>query len=67
MILRIGMTVYKIWKSIKNLFHDNKDARDIDLDREIKLISDLLANIDHSVSEKTLVAYLVNGLGENFD
>lgn len=33
----------------------------------IKIIIDLLANFDQSMSEKTLFTYMVNGLSEKFD
>ncbi|KAJ9539440.1 hypothetical protein OSB04_032173 [Centaurea solstitialis] len=35
--------------------------------QKMKLLSDLLANIDSSVPEKTLVSYLINGLSPQFD
>nr|GFB92303.1 hypothetical protein [Tanacetum cinerariifolium] len=35
--------------------------------KRIKVISDLLANIDALVEEKTLVMYAINGLNEKFE
>lgn len=35
--------------------------------QRIKAIVDLLANIDQPIPKKTLVTYMVNGLGEKFD
>ncbi|KAL7597124.1 uncharacterized protein LOC111894202 [Lactuca sativa] len=35
--------------------------------QQIKVITDLLTNIDKPVPEKTLVTYMVNGLDEKFD
>ncbi|KAL7614674.1 hypothetical protein Lser_V15G06423 [Lactuca serriola] len=34
---------------------------------KIKVLSDLLANIDQPVPEKNLVIYMINGLGDKFD
>nr|GEV54222.1 myb-like protein P [Tanacetum cinerariifolium] len=70
-------------KSLKELFHDNKEARALELESElrfmdlgsmsifeyfkrIKVISDLLANIDSPIEEKTLVMKAINGLDEKF-
>ncbi|KAI3503335.1 hypothetical protein L1887_31775 [Cichorium endivia] len=84
MILKKDSTAFSVWKSLEELFRDNKDARAIELDNELrsmtlgdlsiaqycqkmKSISDLLANIDNPVPEKTLVAHLLNGLSPQYE
>ncbi|GKD53372.1 hybrid signal transduction histidine kinase M [Tanacetum coccineum] len=70
--------------SLADLFHDNKEARSMKLQEElrsldlgslsiaeyfkkIKLISDLLTNIDSSISEKNLIMYAANGLSDKYE
>jgi len=84
MILKKGLTAHDVWQNLENLFRDNKDARAMQLEHDlrtitigdlsvtdycqkIKTISDLLANIDSAVPEKTLVSYMVNGLSDKYD
>ncbi|KAJ9543577.1 hypothetical protein OSB04_023284 [Centaurea solstitialis] len=84
MILKKHSSAYQVWTALESLFRDNKDARAIELENElrslvlgdrnitaychqIKTISDLLANIDSPVPEKTLVTYLINGLSDKFE
>ncbi|KAL7606224.1 hypothetical protein Lser_V15G20208 [Lactuca serriola] len=84
MILTKNSTSHTVWLSLENLFRDNKDARAIELDSELrsmtlgdisiaqycqrmKSISDLLANIDNPIPEKTLVAHLLNGLSPQYE
>lgn len=84
MILKKGWTANIMWTSLESLFRDNKDARAIELENDlrsieigdlsvaayyqkIKVTADLLSNIDQPVLEKTLVMYMINGLGEKFD
>ncbi|KFK41202.1 hypothetical protein AALP_AA2G098700 [Arabis alpina] len=79
-----GGTSRDIWLCIENLFRNNKEARAIQLDNELrtteigdlsvedycqklKSLSDLLANIDAPVRDRTLVMYMLNGLNERFD
>lgn len=79
-----GGTARDIWLRIENQFRNNKEARAIQLDNELrtteigdksikdycqklKSLSDLLANVDAPVSDRTLVMYLLNGLNEKFD
>nr|GEX78849.1 hybrid signal transduction histidine kinase M [Tanacetum cinerariifolium] len=73
-----------VWKSLVDLFHNNKEARSMELHEElrslelgslsiseyfkkIKVISDLLSNIESPVSEKNLIMYAVNGLAEKYE
>ncbi|GKF25890.1 Myb-like protein P [Tanacetum coccineum] len=73
-----------LWSSLEDLFHDNKEARAMELHEElrsmelgdlsiaeyfkrIKVIADLLTNIDLVVDEKNLVMHAVNGLGDKYD
>ncbi|XP_023766232.1 uncharacterized protein LOC111914748 [Lactuca sativa] len=82
MILKPDSTTKSVCLSVEALFRDNKDARVIELDNEIrslvigdrtiadycqklKSLSDLLANIDSPIPEKTLVTYMLNGLSPN--
>ena len=82
-VFKTGGTAREIWTRIENYFRDNKEARAIRLDHELrtktigdqtiqdycqdlKSISDLLANVDAPVSERTLVTYMVNGLSDKF-
>lgn len=84
MILKKGGTANTVWTSLESIFCDNKDARAIELENDlrsieigdlsvaaycqkIKVTADLLSNIDQPVPEKTLVTYMINGLGEKFD
>ena len=84
MILKKGASAKSVWQSLEELFRDNKDARAIELDNELrsmvlgdrsiseycqkmKLLYDLLANIDAPVPKKTLVSYLINGLSPRLD
>lgn len=81
---KTGGTARDIWLRIENQFRNNKEARAIQLDNELrtteigdmslqeycqklKSLSDLLANVDAPVSDRTLVMYLLNGLNERFD
>lgn len=84
MIIKKGDTAQTVWKSIENLFQDNKDALANELESElrsieigdktisdycqrIKVISDLLDNIDEPVSDKLLVRCMLNGLSEKYE
>ncbi|XP_013589542.1 PREDICTED: uncharacterized protein LOC106297972 [Brassica oleracea var. oleracea] len=83
-VFKTGGTSREIWTRIENYFRDNKEARDIRLDHELrnktigdltihtycqdlKSISELLANVESPVSERTLVTYMINGLSAKFD
>ncbi|PWA49408.1 hypothetical protein CTI12_AA482030 [Artemisia annua] len=83
-VLKKNATAASVWKSLKELFHDKKEARALELENElrsmdlgsmsiseyfkrIKVISDLLANIDSPIEEKTLVMYAINGLDDKFE
>lgn len=82
-VLKKGLKACDIWKSLKDVFHDNKDTRAMQLDNELRNLSignltvtqyftkikdmaDLLANMEAPVSDKSLVTYAVNGLGNKF-
>nr|GFB24000.1 hypothetical protein [Tanacetum cinerariifolium] len=71
-------------ESLADLFHDNKEARSMELQEElrsldlgslsigeyfkkIKLISDLLTNVDSPISEKNLIMYAANGLSDKYE
>nr|GEU54164.1 retrotransposon protein, putative, unclassified [Tanacetum cinerariifolium] len=71
-VLKKNVTAKDVWKSHKELFHDNKDARAMELQEElrslelgnltiseyfkkIKMVSDLLSNIESPVNENSLV------------
>ncbi|XP_071728671.1 uncharacterized protein [Rutidosis leptorrhynchoides] len=75
---------HQLWEYIENLFRNNKDSREMELENElrnitlgnssiteycrrIQTIADLLENIDSNVSDKNLVAYMLNGLPEKYD
>lgn len=79
-----GGSARDIWLRIENQFRNNKEARAIQLDHDLrtteigdrsvqeycqtlKSISDLLANLDAAVPDRTLVMYLINGLNEKYD
>ncbi|PWA80084.1 myb-like protein P [Artemisia annua] len=83
-VLKKNATAASVWKSLKDLFHDNKEARALELENElrsmdlgsmsisdyfkrIKVIADLLANIDSPIEDKTLVMYAINGLDDKFE
>ncbi|PWA50227.1 hypothetical protein CTI12_AA475400 [Artemisia annua] len=68
-VLKKNATAASVWKSLKELFHDNKEARALELESElrsmdlgsmsiseyfkrIKVISELLANIDSPIEER---------------
>ncbi|GJS42966.1 hypothetical protein Tco_0568009 [Tanacetum coccineum] len=51
-----------VWDHLKDLFHDSKDARAINLDNELRAIK--IGKM--TVSEKNLVIYAVNGLDSRF-
>lgn len=84
MVTKPGSTAHSLWLAIEALFRDNKYARIIELDNELRLMTmgdrsvneyyekmkvtaDLLANIGSPVSERTLVAYFLNGLSPKYD
>lgn len=81
---KTGGTSREIWIRIQNFFTDNKEARAIQLDhdlrtkvigdktiqdycQDVKSIADLLTNVDSTVSERTLVTYLLNGLSHKYN
>ncbi|GJT44449.1 ribonuclease H-like domain-containing protein [Tanacetum coccineum] len=83
-VLKKNVTAKDVWKSLKELFHDNKDARAMELQEElrllelgnltiseyfkkIKMVSDLLSNIESPVDENSLVMYAINGHGERYE
>ncbi|GJZ44585.1 ribonuclease H-like domain-containing protein [Tanacetum coccineum] len=83
-VLKKNVTTQNVWKSLADLFHDNKEARAMELHEElrslelgtlsiaeyfkrIKVVSDLLSNIESPVDDKNLVMYAVNGLGDKYD
>ncbi|GKF65481.1 Myb-like protein P, partial [Tanacetum coccineum] len=80
-VLRKNVSAHDVWKSLEDLFHNNKDAHVMELHEElrslelgslsiteyfkrIKVISNLLSNIDSPIYDKNLVMYAVNGLGD---
>lgn len=83
-VLKAKCTARELWLSIENLFRDNKEARALQYDHELrtatigdlkvhdychklKTLSDLLANMDSPVPDRTLVMHLLNGLSDKFD
>ncbi|GJS45525.1 ribonuclease H-like domain-containing protein [Tanacetum coccineum] len=83
-VLKKNVSAHDVWKSLEDLFHNNKDARVMELHEElrslelgslsiaeyfkrIKVISDLLSNIDSPIDDKNLVMYAVNGLGDKYE
>lgn len=83
-ILTTKCTARDLWLKIEHLFRDNKEARALQLENELrtivigdlsihdyctklKTLSDLLANLDSPVSDKSLVMHLLNGLSEKYD
>ncbi|CAA7024770.1 unnamed protein product [Microthlaspi erraticum] len=83
-IITKNCTARDLWLSLENLFRDNKEARAIQYDTELrtltigdmsvhaycqklKTLSDLLANEDSPVSDRSLVMYMLNGLSEKYD
>ncbi|PWA87662.1 hypothetical protein CTI12_AA127550 [Artemisia annua] len=83
-ILKKNVTTHNVWKSLKELFHDNKDARTMELQEElqslelgnltiseylkkIKMVSDLLSNIDSLIDEKSLVTHAIIDLGKRYE
>lgn len=83
-VLTTKCTARDLWLKIENLFRDNKEARALQIENELrtivigdlsihdycnklKTLSDLLANLDSPVPEKSLVMHLLNGLSEKFD
>ena len=79
-----GGSARDIWIRIENQFRNNKEARALQLDHDLrtteigdrtvheycqtlKSLSDLLANLESPVSDRSLVMYLLNGLNEKFD
>ncbi|GKB95260.1 hybrid signal transduction histidine kinase M [Tanacetum coccineum] len=82
-VLKKNLKACDVWKNLKDVFHDNKDARAMQLDNDLRNLSignlsvtqyftkikdmaDLLANIEALVSDKSLVTYVVNSLGNKF-
>ncbi|GJX78829.1 ribonuclease H-like domain-containing protein [Tanacetum coccineum] len=82
-VLKKNATAKDVWKSLEDLFHDNKEARAMELHEElrsmklrdlsiveyfkrIKVIADLLANINLAVDENNLVMHAMNGLGDKY-
>nr|GEX94419.1 hybrid signal transduction histidine kinase M [Tanacetum cinerariifolium] len=68
-----------LWDHLKNLFHDNKNARAINLDSikigkmtlndyytKIQAIENRLKNLDCEVSERNMAIFSVNGLDSRF-
>ncbi|PWA90672.1 hypothetical protein CTI12_AA098620 [Artemisia annua] len=83
-VLKKNVTAQNVWKSLEDLFHDNKEARAMELHEElrslelgtlsiaeyfkrIKVVSDLLSNIESPIDDKNLVMYAVNGLSDKYD
>ncbi|GKD77352.1 hybrid signal transduction histidine kinase M, partial [Tanacetum coccineum] len=83
-VLKKNVSAHDVWKSLEDLFHNNKDARAMELHEElrslelgslsiaeyfkrIKVISDLLLNIDSPIDDKNLVMYAVNGLDDKYE
>ncbi|GJT43822.1 hypothetical protein Tco_0952537 [Tanacetum coccineum] len=77
-VLKKNVTTKDVWKSLKELFHDNKYARAMELRslelgnltiseyfKKIKMVSDLLSNIESPVDENSLVMHAINGLSES--
>ncbi|GJW10191.1 ribonuclease H-like domain-containing protein [Tanacetum coccineum] len=64
-VLKKDLKACDIWKNLKDVLHDNKDARAMQLDTKLHM-ADLLANMEAPVSDKSLVTYTVNGLGNKF-
>nr|GEU99857.1 hypothetical protein [Tanacetum cinerariifolium] len=83
-VLKKNVEAKDVWKSLADLFHNNKEARSMELHeqlrylelgslsiseyfKKIKVIFDLLSNIESFVSEKNLIMYAVNGLAEKYE
>lgn len=83
-VFKTGGTARDIWLRIENQFRNNKEARALQLDHDLrttkicdrsiqdycqtlKSTSDLLANLDAPVNDRTLVLYLLNGLNKKYD
>nr|GEX49968.1 hybrid signal transduction histidine kinase M [Tanacetum cinerariifolium] len=83
-VLKKNVKAKDVWKSLADLFHNNKEAHFMELHEElrslelgsllifeyfkkIKVIFDLLSNIESPVSEKNLIMYAVNGLAEKYE
>lgn len=83
-VLKTRCSARDLWVTIENLFRDNKEARAIQLENELrsltignmsvheycqklKTATDLLANIDSTVTYRAVVMHMLNGLSEKFD
>ncbi|GKD53070.1 Toll/interleukin-1 receptor domain-containing protein [Tanacetum coccineum] len=55
MIVDVDSTAHGVWKRLKDLFHDNKDARITQLDNEIR-----------NMVIGTLVTYAINGIRSKY-
>lgn len=83
-IVKKNSTAHSIWQSLEDLFRENKDTRVIELENELrfmtqgelsiaqycqkmKVINDLLANIENPIPEKSFIAHLLNGLSPQFE
>ncbi|XP_010444912.1 PREDICTED: uncharacterized protein LOC104727509 [Camelina sativa] len=83
-ILKVKSKACDIWITLEDLFRDNKEARSLQYDNELrnleigdmsitdynhklKSLSDLLANLDSPVSDRSLVMHMLNGLSDKFD
>ncbi|GJS38650.1 hybrid signal transduction histidine kinase M [Tanacetum coccineum] len=83
-VLKKNVSAKDVWRSLEDLFHDNKEAHAMELHEElqslelgslsigeyfkkIKVVSDLLSNIESPIDDKNLVMYAVNGLGDKYD
>lgn len=79
-----GGTSRDIWLRIENQFHNNKEARAIQVDNDLRTLeigdmtiqvycqklksySDLFANLDAHVVDRTFVIFMLNGLNDRFD
>ncbi|GKE39000.1 Toll/interleukin-1 receptor domain-containing protein [Tanacetum coccineum] len=55
MVVDVDTSAHGVWKQLKDLFHNNKDAR-----------ADRLANLDSPVKDTSLVTYAVNGIRSKY-
>ncbi|GJV42363.1 WRKY family transcription factor [Tanacetum coccineum] len=62
MVVDVVSTAYGVWKKLKDLFLDNKDARITQLDNEIRNMS--IGN--SSITDSSLVTYAINEIHSKY-
>ncbi|CAH1428415.1 unnamed protein product [Lactuca virosa] len=64
MVVKLGMTTHDLWKSLENLFRDNKDVRAMQLDHDLRSIEiDDLYVSDYYYKIKVL-SYLLSNIDQ---